>query len=46
MLTDINDANFGEGYEDIANSMAIVEQQMRGLDDAADLENITKKHII
>lgn len=43
VLTDINDANFGEGYEDIANSMAIVEQQMRGLDDAADLENITKK---
>lgn len=43
VLTNINDANFGEGYEDIANSMAIVEQQMRGLDDAADLENITKK---
>lgn len=43
VLTDINDANFGEGYEDIANSMAIVEQQMRGIDDAADLENITKK---
>lgn len=43
VLTDINDANFGEGYEDIANSLAIVEQQMRGLDDAADLENITKK---
>lgn len=43
VLTDINDANFGEGYEDIANTMAIVEQQMRGLDDAADLENITKK---
>lgn len=43
VLTNINDANFGEGYEDIANSMAIVEQQMRGLDNAADLENITKK---
>lgn len=43
ILTDIHDSNFGEDYEDIANSMAIVEQQMRGLDDAADLEKITKK---
>lgn len=43
ILTNIHDSNFGEDYEDIANSMAIVEQQMRGLDDAADLEKITKK---
>lgn len=43
ILTDIHDSNFGEDYEDIANSMAIVEQQMRGLDDATDLEKITKK---
>lgn len=43
ILTNINNSNFGDGFEDIANSMAIVEQQMRGINEASELENITKK---
>ena len=44
VLENINKANYGDGYEDIANSMAAVKMQLKDINDA-DLENITEKAI-
>ena len=44
VLENINKANYGDGYEDIANSMAVVKMQLKDINDA-DLENITEKAI-
>ena len=44
VLENINKANYGDGYEDIANSMAAVRMQLKDINDA-DLENITEKAI-
>lgn len=42
ILLDINANNYGEGYEDIANSMAIVKQQMKELVDENNIQEITE----
>ena len=44
VLEDIYNKNFGDSYEDIADSMAKVQMQLKDLD-SADLENITEKAI-
>lgn len=44
VLENINNANYGEGYEDIANSMSAVKMQLKDID-ATSLENITEKAI-
>lgn len=44
VLEDINKNNYGEGYEDIANSMSQVTMQLKDLN-AQDLQNITEKAI-
>ncbi len=44
VLENINNANYGEGYEDIANSMSTVKMQLKDID-ATSLENITEKAI-
>lgn len=44
VLESINNAGYGEGYEDIANSMSAVKMQLKDID-ATDLENITEKAI-
>ena len=44
VLESINKNNYGEGYEDIANSMAQVTMQLKDLD-AQNLQNITQKAI-
>ena len=44
VLENINKANYGDDYEDIANSMAAVKMQLKDINDA-DLENITEKAI-
>ena len=44
ILENINKANYGDGYEDIANSMAAVKMQLKDINDA-DLESITEKAI-
>ena len=44
VLEDIYNKNYGDSYEDIADSMAKVQMQLKDLD-SADLENITEKAI-
>lgn len=44
ILENINNNNYGEGYEDIANSMAQVKMQLKGINEQ-DLQNITEKAI-
>ena len=44
VLENINNNNYGEGYEDIANSMAQVTMQLKDLD-AQNLQNVTEKAI-
>lgn len=44
VLESINNAGYGEGYEDIANSMSAVKMQLKDID-STDLENITEKAI-
>lgn len=44
VLEDIYNKNFGDSYEDIADSMAKVQMQLKDLD-SADLENITEQAI-
>ena len=42
ILEDINNKNYGEGYEDIAVSMSQVKMQLKDINDQ-DLQNITEK---
>lgn len=42
IIMDINANNYGEGYEDIANSMAIVKQQMKELVNENNIQEITE----
>ena len=44
VLENINNNNYGEGYEDIANSMAQVKMQLKDINEQ-DLQNITEKAI-
>lgn len=44
ILEEINKNNYGDGYEDIANSMASVKMQLKDLNEQ-DLQNITEKAI-
>lgn len=44
VLEDIYKNNYGENYEDIANSMSQVSMQLKDLD-SADLQNITEKSL-
>lgn len=44
VLENINKANYGDGYEDIADSMSQVKMQLKDIN-AEDLENITEKAI-
>lgn len=44
VLEDINAGGYGEGYEDIANSMSAVTMQLKDLD-SQELKNITEKVI-
>lgn len=44
VLEDINAGGYGEGYEDIANSMSAVTMQIKDLD-SQELKNITEKAI-
>ena len=44
VLEDINNNNYGDGYEDIANSMSQVTMQFKNLDEQG-LQNITEKAI-
>ena len=44
VLENINKNNYGEGYEDIADSMAQVKMQLKDIDDQ-NLQNITEKAI-
>lgn len=44
VLENINNNNYGEGYEDIANAMSNVTMQLKGLNET-DLQNITEKAI-
>ena len=44
VLENINNNNYGEGYEDIANSMAQVKMQLKDINEQ-DLQNITEKSI-
>ena len=44
VLEDIYNKNYGDSYEDIADSMAKVQMQLKDLD-SAELENITEKAI-
>ena len=44
VLENINNNNYGEGYEDIADSMAQVKMQLKDLNEQ-DLQNITEKAI-
>ena len=44
VLENINKNNYGEGYEDIANSMAQVKMQLKDINEQ-DLQNVTEKAI-
>lgn len=44
VLEDINKNNYGDGYEDIANSMSQVKMQLKDINEQ-DLQNITEKAI-
>lgn len=44
VLSDINNAGYGEGYEDIADAMASVKKQIKDID-SENLRNITEKAI-
>lgn len=44
VLENINNNNYGEGYEDIANSMTQVKMQLKNINEQ-DLQNITEKAI-
>lgn len=44
VLEDINKNNYGDGYEDIANSMSQVRMQLKDIN-SEDLQNITEKAI-
>lgn len=44
ILEDINNNNYGEGYEDIADSMSQVKMQLKDINEQ-DLQNITEKAI-
>lgn len=44
VLENINNNNYGEGYEDIADSMAQVKMQLKDINEQ-DLQNITEKSI-
>ena len=44
VLSDINNAGYGEGYEDIANTMGNVKKQLKDIDSES-LKNVTEKAI-